>query len=102
MVAVRDSPLGHACPVESGMAVKLRLKRMGRSHRSVFRLSAMDVRSPRDGRVLEELGLYDPTNPSESLQVRLKPERIQHWLSVGATPTETVVQLLRKNGITVP
>lgn len=81
------------------MAVKLRLKRLGRTHRSVFRLCAMDARRPRDGRVLEELGLYDPSNRDEAAQVKLNVDRIRHWQSVGATPTETVAALLKKNGL---
>lgn len=81
------------------MAVKLRLKRIGRRHRSVFRLSAMDIRCPRDGRVLEDLGTYDPTNKERAAQFNINAERVQYWLSVGATPTETVAQLLKRQGI---
>ena len=81
------------------MAVKLRLKRLGRRHRSVFRVSAMDGRCPRDGRVLEELGIYDPANLDAGEQVKLNEERIKYWLSVGAVPTETVASLLKKQGI---
>lgn len=88
-------------PAETRMAVKLRLKRMGRVHRSVFRLAAMDSRRPRDGRVLEELGVYDPTNRNPQEQVRLDVERIQHWLRVGAIPSDTVRNLLKKHGIIV-
>jgi small subunit ribosomal protein S16 len=84
------------------MAVKLRLKRFGRRHLAVFRLNAMDSRAPRDGRVLEELGHYDPTNKDPGMQVRLNEERIRHWLGVGAVPTATVRDLLKKNGITSP
>lgn len=80
--------------------VRLRLKRMGRNHRSVFRLSAMDSRNPRDGRVLEELGVYDPKNKDVAAQLRLERERIEFWLSRGAKPSDTVQQLLEKNGIT--
>jgi len=83
------------------MAVKLRLKRLGRKHRSFFRLAAIEGRNPRDGRVLEELGLYDPANKDSSQQVRLNAERIKHWLKVGATPSDTVRSLLKKNGIAI-
>jgi small subunit ribosomal protein S16 len=83
------------------MAVKLRLKRMGRRHRSFYRLSAMDSRSPRDGRTLEELGTYDPQNKEASHQLKLNDERIRFWLEQGAVPTETVRSLLRKTGISV-
>ena len=82
------------------MAVKLRLKRLGRRHRPCYRLAAMESRNPRDGRVLEELGFYEPANKGVAAQVKLKAERIAHWLSVGAQPTETVRDLLKKNGIT--
>ncbi len=81
------------------MAVKLRLKRMGRTHCPFFRLAAMETRNPRDGRVLEELGFYDPANKQEAQQVELNTERIQYWLSVGAVPSDTVRHLLKKHGI---
>ncbi len=81
------------------MAVKLRLKRMGRTHRAFFRLNAMDSRAPRDGRVLEELGYYDPANRDPEQQVKLDGDRIRYWLSVGAQPSNTVRDLLKKNGI---
>ena len=81
------------------MAVKLRLKRFGRRHRSFFRLNAMDARSPRDGRVIEELGWYDPNAKETDKRSSLNRERIEYWLSVGAEPTETVRQLLKHQGI---
>ena len=83
------------------MAVRLRLKRLGRTHRSYFRLAAMHSRNPRDGRVLEELGRYDPCNQNAAQQVELDKERIEYWLSVGAQPSDTVRDLLKKNGIAV-
>lgn len=75
--------------------VVLRLKRMGRTHRPFFRLNAMDKRAPRDGRVIEELGWYDPV-ASEDKQLNFNIERVNHWLSVGAQPSETVASLLRR------
>jgi len=81
--------------------VKIRLKRTGRRHRSSFRIVACDVRASRDGKVLETLGSYDPLAKTEDRQVQLKPARVEHWLSVGAQPTQTVVQLLKKKGIRV-
>ena len=81
------------------MAVKLRLKRLGRRHRSFYRLTAIEGRNPRDGRVLEELGFYDPQNKEQAQQVKLDAERIKYWLSVGAVPSDTVRSLLKKNGI---
>ena len=83
------------------MAVRLRLKRLGRRHRSFYRLGAMDSRSPRDGRVIEELGWYDPEAKDADKQVSLNRERIEHWLSVGAQPSETVADLLESHGIMV-
>jgi small subunit ribosomal protein S16 len=79
--------------------VKLRLKRMGRNHTAFYRVSAMDIRSPRDGRVLEDLGTYDPQNKDAAKQVALKTERIQDWLKRGAIATDTVAALLKKAGI---
>jgi len=84
------------------VAVKLRLKRFGRRNRSFFRLGAMDTRSPRDGRVIEQLGWYDPRAKQPDKQLSLNRERIEHWLGLGAQPSETVAELLRKNGISVP
>ena len=81
------------------MAVKLRLKRMGRSNRSFFRLNAIEGRNPRDGRVIEELGYYDPRNKDQSKQFVAKLDRCRHWLDVGAVPSETVSSLLKKSGI---
>jgi len=83
------------------VAVRLRLKRMGRRHQSFFRLSAMDSRSPRDGRVIEELGWYDPNAKEQDQQTSLNRERIEYWLGVGAQPSQTVRDLLKKKlGIT--
>jgi small subunit ribosomal protein S16 len=59
----------------------------------------VDARRPRDGRVLEELGWYDPENSQPEKQVNLKPERIEFWLSKGAQPSLTVRDLLRRQGI---
>lgn len=61
----------------------------------------MDIRSPRDGRVIEELGWYAPEAKEADKQVCLNRERIEYWLSVGAQPTETVSALLTRNGIAV-
>jgi len=81
------------------MSVKLRLKRMGRSHQAFFRLSAIDSRSPRDGRVIEELGHYDPRLKDQSKQFVAKLDRCKHWLDVGAVPSETVSSLLKRSGL---
>ncbi len=81
------------------MAVKLRLKRLGRRHKSFFRLNAMDSRKPRDGRVIEELGWYDPNAKDQSKEISFNRERIEYWLGVGAQPSDTVRQLLKRQGI---
>ena len=83
------------------MAVRLRLKRFGRRNRSFYRITAVDARRPRDGRVLEELGWYDPRAKSVDKQVSLQRERIEHWLGVGAQPSDTVRDLLVRHGIVV-
>jgi len=80
------------------VAVRIRLKMMGRRHRPFFRICAMDSRTPRDGRVLEELGTYDPMIPYEDARAMLKADRVQYWLGVGALPTEKVKILLKKYG----
>lgn len=81
--------------------VKIRLKRMGRRHRPFYRISAMDIRCPRDGKVLEELGYYDPVAPQPDKQINIKADRVRYWLEKGATPTDTVRNLLKKQGISV-
>jgi small subunit ribosomal protein S16 len=84
---------------ERFVAVRLRLKKMGRRHQSFYRLSAMDARRPRDGRVIEHLGWYDPQAKAETAQFSLKRERLEHWLKVGAQPSDTVRQILKRQGI---
>lgn len=84
------------------MAVRLRLKRMGRTNVAFFRLCAFDSRTRRDGRAIEQLGHYDPRVEAEEKKYSLNRERISYWLSVGAKPTETVQSILLKNGIAVP
>ncbi|HEY1685470.1 MAG TPA: 30S ribosomal protein S16 [Tepidisphaeraceae bacterium] len=81
------------------MAVKLRLKRFGRSNHAFFRLNAIDSRTPRDGRVIEELGFYDPKNKDQAKQFLAKIDRCKYWLDNGAVPSETVSSLLKKNGL---
>ena len=80
------------------MAVRIRMKKMGRLHRPFYRICAMDSRNPRDGRVLEQLGTYDPMIPETDARVTLDAERVKYWLSVGALPTEKVEILLKKYG----
>lgn len=79
--------------------VRLRLKRFGRTHQPFYRLNAIDQRSPRDGKPIEQLGFYDPCLKDESKQVVFKADRIRYWLGVGAQPSDTVRDLLVKQGI---
>ena len=81
------------------MAVRLRLKKFGRRHQSFYRISAMDTRRPRDGRVIEELGWYAPQAKGPDKQLSLNRERVEHWLKVGAQPSDTVRQILKHQGI---
>ncbi len=78
------------------MAVRIRMKMMGRKHRAYFRIVAIDHRQPRDGRVIEELGSYDPMVKDTDARVKLLPERIKYWMSVGALPSENVAVFLKK------
>lgn len=84
------------------MAVRLRLKRLGRKNRAFFRVAAFDSRTRRDGRAIEELGHYDPHMTDDIKKYSLNRERIEYWLSVGAKPSETVASILLQNGIAIP
>ena len=79
------------------MAVKMRLKRMGKKRNPIYRIVVADSRAPRDGRFIEELGTYDP-NQDPSV-FNLKEESVKKWLANGAQPTETVEKLLKIAGI---
>lgn len=81
------------------MAIKLRLMRMGRRHRPFFRINAVDARTPRDGKILEKLGHYDPIEKDPAKQVVLKRERVEYWLNKGAVPSDTVSQILLGAGL---
>jgi small subunit ribosomal protein S16 len=81
--------------------VRLRLKRFGRTHRPYYRLDAMDIRTKRDGKPIEELGTFDPLEKDESKQVKINAERVSYWLGVGAQPTPTVRTLLKRAGVEV-
>ncbi len=72
------------------------MKMMGRKHRPYFRIVAIDHRQPRDGRILEELGSYDPMVKNTDDRVRLKPDRVKYWMSVGALPSEKCAVLFKK------
>ena len=74
------------------MAVKIRLKRIGKKFSPVYRVVVLDARKKRDGRVIEEIGLYDPMQ--EPSLIRVDSERVRYWLGVGAQPSDTVHRLL--------
>jgi len=76
------------------MAVVLRLSRAGTHKAPFYHVVATDSRKPRDGRYIEDVGLYDPTTKPERIQ--LKSDRIDHWLKAGAKPSQTVAMLLKK------
>jgi small subunit ribosomal protein S16 len=72
------------------------MKRLGRKHRPYYRIVAIDSRQPRDGRVLEELGTYDPMKTDKDNRVTLIPARIKYWLSVGALASDRCAILFKK------
>ncbi|QLD10353.1 30S ribosomal protein S16 [Microbacterium oleivorans] len=78
------------------MAVKIRLKRLGKIRAPYYRIVVADSRTKRDGRVIEEIGKYHPTEEPSVIEV--DSERAQYWLSVGAQPTEQVAALLKLTG----
>ena len=78
------------------MAVKIRLKRMGKIRAPYYRIVVADSRTKRDGRVIEEIGKYHPTEEPSFIEVN--SERAQYWLNVGAQPTEQVAALLKLTG----
>ena len=78
------------------MAVKIRLKRLGKIRSPHYRIVVADARTKRDGRAIEEIGKYHPKNDPSFIEV--KSDRAQYWLSVGAQPTEAVVALFKRSG----
>ena len=81
------------------MAVKIRMMRLGRRHRPFYRINAVDGRVPRNGRILEKLGHFDPIEKDTTKQVVIDMERVQHWLGLGAIPSESVDDILAKQGL---
>ncbi len=80
--------------------VAIRLRRTGSKKRPFYRIVVADERAPRDGRFIEKVGTYNPLLPSDSAErVTLDLERIQHWLSHGAQPTDRVLRFLDKAGV---
>ena len=78
------------------MAVKIRLKRMGKIRNAQYRIVVIDSRAKRDGRAIEEIGIYQPKNDPSVVEVN--SERAQYWLGVGAQPSETVEKILKLSG----
>jgi small subunit ribosomal protein S16 len=76
------------------MAVVLRLSRAGTHKAPFYHVVATDSRKPRDGKYLEDVGIYDPTRRPE--RIELKAERIEHWLKLGARPSQTVAAVLKR------
>ena len=82
------------------MALKIRLARAGAKKRPYYHIVVADSRSPRDGRFIEKLGSYNPMLPADHAErIRLQDERITHWLSEGALPTERVARFLGRAGL---
>jgi small subunit ribosomal protein S16 len=82
------------------MAVKIRLARHGAKKKPFYRIVVADSECPRDGRFLENVGTYDPL--LDPAKITLKSERIQYWMDQGAKPTDTVRNILKKEGFFAP
>ena len=79
--------------------VRIRLQRMGRRHVPFYRINAVDKQTKRDGKVLENLGWYDPTAKDKDKQVLIKTDRVKAWLEKGAQPSDTMMDMLSKIGL---
>ena len=81
------------------MAIKIRLARGGSKKRPYYHIVVADVRSPRDGRFIEQLGAWNPMLPKDGERVKINEERVKHWLSNGALPTDRVARFLAEAGL---
>ncbi len=81
------------------MALKIRLARAGSKKRPYYHIVIADVRSPRDGRFIEQVGSWNPVLPKDAQRVTLNEDRIKHWLEVGAQPTDRVLRFLDEAGL---
>lgn len=81
------------------MSVKLRMARTGRRHRPFFRINAIESKKPQGGQILEKLGHYDPIEKDPDKKIVLNLERVKYWLDKGAIPSDTVSEILLKQGI---
>ncbi|MDO5018534.1 MAG: 30S ribosomal protein S16 [Lagierella massiliensis] len=79
------------------MAVKIRLKRMGSKKNPFYRIVVADIRSPRDGKFIEEIGFYNPL--TEPKIVKVDPAKVNQWIKNGAKPTDTVNRLFKAHGV---
>jgi small subunit ribosomal protein S16 len=79
------------------MAVKIRLKRMGSKKTPFYRIVVADVKAPRDGRFIDEVGYYNPL--VEPVEIKLDAEKVAQWIKTGAQPTDTVRALIKKAGV---
>lgn len=79
--------------------VRIRMQRLGRHRRPFYRINAVDKRTRRDGAAIEQLGWYNPVEKDPAKQIFLNVERIKHWLSVGAQPSDTCRDFLAKHGV---
>jgi small subunit ribosomal protein S16 len=79
--------------------VRIRLQRLGRRNRPFYRISVMDERVKRDGRLIEELGWYDPVSKDESKQLHLNDDRAKFWIGQGAKPSETLMDIFAKRNL---
>lgn len=78
------------------MVVKIRMKRLGRKNRPFYRICVMDSQKKRDGAAIEEVGHYDPMVTAKADRVKIKMDRVEYWLSVGAQPSDKVATLIKK------
>ncbi len=79
------------------MSVKIRLARHGAKKKPFYRIVVADIESPRDGKYIENVGTYNPLH--DPAEVMVKEDRVKYWLNQGATPTDTVKSLLKKQGV---
>lgn len=77
------------------MAVRLRLRRVGRKKQPYYRIVVADIRSPRDGRFIETIGYYHPLAKKEDEKVKISKERLEEWLKKGAKPSEKLKHLIK-------
>jgi small subunit ribosomal protein S16 len=82
------------------MSVKIRMKRVGTKNAPVFRIVVADGRSPRDGKFIEEIGVYQPLKSGDNFTLKL--DRAQYWIGQGAQPSDTVASFIKKAGKAAP